>query len=570
MKSGPARRCAIYTRKSSEQGLEQDFNSLDAQREAAVAYIASQKHDGWILLDTLYDDGGWSGGNMDRPALKTLLTDVELGKIDIIVVYKVDRLTRSLADFAKLVEAFDRKGVSFVSVTQQFNTTTSMGRLTLNVLLSFAQFEREVTGERIRDKVLASKKKGIFMGGNPPLGYDIADRKLNVNVAEAEQVRAIFRLYLELRCVRRLKQAQDQLNLRSKSWVTSAGRLAGGKSFSKGALYYLLKNRGYLGETIHKGKVYPGEHEAIVPPDLFQAVQALLEANRLTHRSGSTAKSPSLLRGLIKDSSRRPMTPSHSNKGGQRHRYYISSIARDSTTADLGPVLRLPAIEIETVVINQIQALLKDSQSVMRHLGIVATDINARGDIEDIAESVTKRLAAGDHKSCAILQQLLTEVRASASGLEIDLTGRGLREVLGLEKLDRTGDGLADQDLDLAEAITLKVECRLQRHGAGKRIFMPAASSEDREVEVNGPLVKALAQAYLWRTQLEGEGLTIQSIADRAGVSRSLVSMHINLAFMAPDIIEAILDGRQSRSTQLEKLAIDLPLAWAEQRQYLL
>ena len=278
-------RCAIYTRKSSEEGLEQEFNSLDAQREACEAYIKSQKHEGWIIIPTLYDDPAYSGGNMDRPALKRLLADIEAGLIDTVVVYKVDRLTRALADFAKIVEAFDAQGVSFVSVTQAFNTTTSMGRLTLNVLLSFAQFEREVTGERIRDKIAASKKKGMWMGGLPPLGFDIQDRKLIVNEAEAETVRHIFRRYCALGSVRELQRELEVGKIVSKARTSSSGAPYGGKPFSRGALYQLLQNKICIGLTTHRGEAYAGEHAAIVDQELWDATQNLLTKNRVSRRA---------------------------------------------------------------------------------------------------------------------------------------------------------------------------------------------------------------------------------------------------------------------------------------------
>ena len=571
MKSGIIRRCAVYTRKSSEQGLEQDFNSLDAQREAAVAYIASQKHDGWTLIDTQYDDGGWSGGNMERPGLKALLADIESAKIDIVVVYKVDRLTRSLADFAKLVEAFDKRGVSFVSVTQQFNTTTSMGRLTLNVLLSFAQFEREVTGERIRDKVLASKKKGIFMGGNPPLGYDIANRRLNVNETEAERVREIFRLYLELRSVRRLKEVLDRQGSLSKAWVTKLGRSAGGFRSSKGALYYLLKNRVYRGETLHKGKSYPGEHQAIVPSDLFDAVQLIIESNKIARKSGITAKSPSLLRGLIDDSYGRPMTPSHSKKRGQRYRYYVSSISLGSEAEKLGPIIRLPAIQVESIALDRVKTFLGDAESVMQHLAIEPTDVGTRAWIEDMAKGLCLRLGTGGGDTADITRQLIKKVRVSPTGMEIDIITKDLRHALGLNLPHASGDTPEDSGVETTGPIRLRVETRLQRHGAGKRIFTPAGVVDDAKAEPNEVLIAAVAQAFKWRTELEGgNGDTIQDIANRAGISRSLVSMRLNLAYLAPDIVEAILDGRQSRELQLEGLAANLPLDWKEQQRCLM
>src|SRR6266571_3459769 len=316
-------RCAVYTRKSSEHGLEQDFNSLDAQREAAEAYIKSQAHEGWKLIKTHYADGGLSGGTLERPALQALLGDIRARKIDVVVVYKVDRLTRSLADFAKLVELFEAHGVSFVSVTQQFNTTTSMGRLTLNVLLSFAQFEREIAGERIRDKFAASRRKGMWMGGTIPLGYDVKDRKLIVNVTEAETVRLIFERYLALGCVSKLRVDLDQKGIRSKQRILTSGRVLGGCCFDRGALYHLLRNRIYRGEVVHKGVAYPGEHEPIVDEELWNAVQARLSAN-LTERRQARIASGALLAGLIFDDRSHRMSPTYTMRRRNRYRYYVS------------------------------------------------------------------------------------------------------------------------------------------------------------------------------------------------------------------------------------------------------
>ena len=328
-KPTPARRggtvrCAIYTRKSSEEGLEQEFNSLQAQREACEAFIASQRHEGWVCLATRYDDGGFSGATIDRSALQRLLADIAAGRVETVVVYKIDRLTRSLADFAKIVEVLDTRGASFVSVTQQFNTTTSMGRLTLNVLLSFAQFEREVIGERIRDKIAASKRKGMWMGGVPPLGYRVGDRKLVVIHSEAEIVRLIFRRYAELGSVRLLKEELDARGIKSKSWRCAADRLIGGKPFSRGALYLILHNRTYLGEIVHKGKSHPGEHPPIIDQPLWDAVRAQLASNTAERNAGLRTRQPSLLTGLMFDCSGDPMTPTHAVKKGTRYRYYVS------------------------------------------------------------------------------------------------------------------------------------------------------------------------------------------------------------------------------------------------------
>lgn len=336
------KRCAIYTRKSTDEGLEQDFNSLHAQREACEAYIKSQTHEGWKPIRTAFDDGGFSGGTMDRPGLAALLEAVERREVDIIVVYKVDRLTRSLADFAKIVERLDAQGVSFVSVTQQFNTTTSMGRLTLNVLLSFAQFEREVTAERIRDKIAASKKKGMWMGGPVPLGYDVQDRKLLVNETEAVTVRRIFDLYLETGSVRLLKHACERQGIVSKVRHMKTGRVSGGVPLGRGNLYQMLSNPIYVGRIPHRGETYPGQHEAIIDESVWEAVQTQLSDNAVARRYGTNAKSPSLLKGLVYDEAGDLLSPTHAVKSGRRYRYYVSHRAledadvRQEVLHDLG------------------------------------------------------------------------------------------------------------------------------------------------------------------------------------------------------------------------------------------
>jgi len=363
MKSPTILRCAIYTRKSSAEGLEQEFNSLHAQREACEAYVKSQAGEGWELLETSYDDGGFSGGSMERPAVQKLLNDIESGGVDIVVVYKVDRLTRSLIDFAKIVETFESNNVSFVSVTQAFNTTTSMGRLTLNVLLSFAQFEREVTGERIRDKIAASKKKGMWMGGNPPLGYDVLDRKLVVNDKEAIRVRMIFERYLDLGSVTALAGELSKHRIRSKSWRTQKGNHKGGSYFSRGALYSLLRNRSYLGEVVHRGEVYVGEHEGIVERALWERVQGMLDAHRRRLPKSPSEASRSLLGGLLFDDRGNPMSPTHAKKrSGRRYRYYVSQALIRRAPEEAGRIRRVPAQEIEDLITRRVMALLPDAE----------------------------------------------------------------------------------------------------------------------------------------------------------------------------------------------------------------
>ena len=365
MKAGSTKvvRCAIYTRVSTDQGLEQDFNSLDAQYEASQAYIRSQAHAGWTLLRAKYDDGGFSGGHTDRPALQRLLADVRSGEIDVIVVYKVDRLTRSLADFAKLVELFDKHNVSFVSVTQQFNTTTSMGRLTLNVLLSFAQFEREVTSERIRDKISASKRKGLWVGGMVPLGYDTNERRITVNESEADRVRMIFRSYLKLGSLNLLMADLRKQGIVTKVRTLKTGETVGGIPFTRGPLAHLLRNRFYIGEVPFKGEVLNGEQPRILDRDLFDAVQAKLSEQTTNHRT-TRMNSEALLTGRIFDDRGNRMSPSHARKGGLKYRYYLSSALFHGAAERAGSVRRVPAADIEALVIRSVREHLKPSQEI--------------------------------------------------------------------------------------------------------------------------------------------------------------------------------------------------------------
>jgi site-specific DNA recombinase len=348
-------RCAVYTRKSSEEGLDREFNSLDAQREACEAYIRSQKAEGWVLVPDRYDDGGYSGGNLERPALIRLLSDIEAGRIDTVVVYKIDRLSRALMDFAKLVEVFDRHGITFVSITQSFNTTTSMGRLTINILLSFAQFEREVIGERIRDKFAASRRRGMWMGGWTPLGYDVVDRKLLVNETEAGLVRRIFQRFLSLGSVTLL-----QRELAAEGATTKQGT-----PFDKTRLYKLLHNRVYLGMAVHKGTAHLGEHEAIIEQALWDRVHTMMSGNSRTRANHTRAQTPALLKGLLFGPSGKAMTPTHTRKQGRLYRYYISSEALKVSPEEC-PVRRVPAAQIEAAVIDQLRAILRAPEIVVR------------------------------------------------------------------------------------------------------------------------------------------------------------------------------------------------------------
>ena len=389
--SGKALRCAIYTRVSTNSGLDQEFNSLDAQYEAASAYIRSQAHAHWTQVRTRYDDGGFSGGSTDRPALQSLLADVKAGKISVIVVYKVDRLTRSLADFAKLVELFDAHGVSFVSVTQSFNTTTSMGRLTLNVLLSFAQFEREVTSERIRDKIAASKRKGLWVGGTVPLGYELRNGKLEIVETEAELVRTIFRLYLELGSVNRLVTELQTRNLRSKVRKLSNGSTKGGVAFTQGPLFYMLRNRFYVGEVKFKNEILPGPQPALLDRELFDAVQAKL-TQQWSHRTTARSKSAALLSGLLFDDAGCQMVATHATKNRVRYNYYVSqSVLRGGAAKPAGSVTRVPAAEVEAVVMPAIAVRLNEgTRSVDRPAARSATSAGQQRTNSQLLECVTE------------------------------------------------------------------------------------------------------------------------------------------------------------------------------------
>jgi site-specific DNA recombinase len=424
-------RCAIYTRKSSEEGLEQSFNSLHAQREACEAYIASQRHEGWKVHPAHYDDGGFSGGTLERPALTRLLGDVTSGKLDTIVVYKVDRLTRSLTDFAKIIETLDARNVSFVSVTQQFNTTTSMGRLTLNVLLSFAQFEREVTGERIRDKIASSKKKGMWMGGLVPLGYDLEERKLVPNPKEAQLVSRIFHLYLDLGCVSRVKERLDQEGVRSKLWISRAGAKYGGNRFSRGALYDLLRNRLYIGEIRHRKTWYPGQHAAIIRRELWDQVQSQLSINGEARANGLKGSSKSLLIGLLRDPHGNCFTPSHTIKNGRRYHYYVcQSVIKHPGVRTKGPT-RLPAHEIEQKVTERLRTFLESDKDIFDQLRMPKDDAACVQQLVRASHELSKRSKAMPAAELRhVLATILKQIVVHESSVDLVLSRDSLRALL--------------------------------------------------------------------------------------------------------------------------------------------
>src|ERR1700710_1789175 len=521
-------RCAIYTRVSTDQGLDQDFNSLDAQYEASQSYIKSQAHAGWQLIRSRYDDGGYSGGSTERPALQQLLTDIRARKLDVIVVYKVDRLTRSLADFAKLVELFDAHGVSFVSVTQQFNTTTSMGRLTLNVLLSFAQFEREVTSERIRDKIAASKRKGLWVGGPLPLGYHMKDDRVAIVQDEAERVRLIFRRYLELGGVNALVRDLRERNIRTKERLLATGVTRGGIPFGRGSLFYLLRNRFYIGEVKYKNEILPGEQPAIMDRALFDAVQQKL-TDQWTTRSTIRNASAHLLTGLLFDDAGHRMVPTHATKAGIRYRYYVSlpHLYGESKIASLGSVSRIPATEIEDIVVK----------SINEHL-IARKERPAAG-----AANV------GDRK-------LVIERSARIDVHEDRLVIR-LKSVGGEEASDA-----ADENL-------ISIPWRKPPSRKSRQILVPLGvpKSDVRRtrIERRARLVSAIARGRRWLDEIVSGSVTdAQQIAARQKCSLRQVNMTISLAFLAPDLVRAAVEGPLPRGLGVERLR-DAPAEWSRQ-----
>jgi site-specific DNA recombinase len=434
-------RCAVYTRKSTEEGLDMEFNSLDAQREAGEAYVLSQRHEGWTLVSDYYDDGGFSGGSMERPALKRLMRDVEAGAVDVIVVYKVDRLSRSLMDFAKLVEVFDRHNVSFVSVTQQFNTTTSMGRLTLNILLSFAQFEREVIGERIRDKLAASKRKGMWMGGTPPLGYDVVARKLIINEAEAKQVRHIFERFITLRSATLLMKELRTSGIRTKSYVTQTGNQKTGRFFSKNQIYRTLHNRLYLGEMPHKDKSYPGQHEAIIALDLWNEAHAVMQVSPRMRGRNTATKTPALLKGIVRcGGCASAMSPTHCLKKGKHYRYYKPSQLLKGG-CETCPVGSIPAGELEEVVVNQLRQVFVHPEMIVRTWAAAnaqdssITEQEVKKALNDIGPVWNELFPAEQSR---IVNLLIENVTVDADGVDIKMRANGLesltRDVFSYQK----------------------------------------------------------------------------------------------------------------------------------------
>jgi site-specific DNA recombinase len=521
-------RCAIYTRVSTDHGLDQEFNSLDAQYDAASAYIKSQAHAGWALIRSRYDDGGYSGGSTDRPDLQKLLDDIRARKLDVIVVYKVDRLTRSLADFAKLVELFDAHDVSFVSVTQQFNTTTSMGRLTLNVLLSFAQFEREVTSERIRDKIAASKRKGLWVGGTLPLGYQMKDGKIAVVEDEAERVQQIYRRYLELGGVNALVRDLRERNIRTKSRLLTTGATRGGILFGRGSLFYLLRNHFYIGKVKYKDEILPGEQPAIMDRALFDAVQQKL-TDQWTTLSKVRNASDHLLTGLLFDDAGHRMVPTHASKFGVRYRYYVSlpHLHGESKTASVGSVSRIPATNIEDVIVK----------SLHEHL---------------IAQKEKPSSSSTQVGSRKVLQDSIARIDVHENHLAIRLKPADHEETS-----DSTDDHLLS--IPWQKPPSKKARQILLPHGVPRNEVRPT------RIERRARLVNAIARGRRWLDEVvSGSVAGVEQIATRQKCSVRQVNMTISLAFLAPDLVRAAVEGRLPRGIGVERLR-DAPPEWSRQ-----
>ena len=534
---GPVR-CAIYTRKSTEEGLDQAFNSLDAQREACEAYAASQRHEGWQVLDTRYDDGGWSGGNLTRPALQRLLADIKAGDVDLVVVYKIDRLTRSLMDFSKLVEVFDEHQTSFVSVTQHFNTTSSMGRLTLNVLLSFAQFEREVTGERIRDKIAASKRKGMWMGGTPPLGYALADKTLVVNKEEAALVRRIFERYYALGCVQALKRELDQTGTQGRMRLQRDGTTRT-VSFSRGGLYAILNRRAYLGEAHHKGEWFAGLHAAIVPTELWQQVQTKLELNRHERRLGTNVINASLLAGMVIDDTGRRLIATHTTKGGKRYRYYLNRQPGQESKKHDDKRLCLPAHDVERIATEQWLELLN------------AADLDTQLGVDESADSAFLRsnavhlakewAALSDPKQREVFLSVGFQVSVKDRRVEISAEPEKLAGLL--LKFESTSNHKMHGKM---RRISKAVEASLIKTAGETRILEEETSVVATALTPgHRALLKAIAQGRAWARGLTaGEFLSAEEIARKTGLSAAHVARGLKCMNIPPDLVARLVEGK--------------------------
>ena len=516
-------RCAIYTRKSSEEGLDQEFNSLDSQRESCENYIKSQQHEGWVLIEKQYNDGGFSGGTLERPALKKLMQDIENGDIDIVVVYKVDRLTRSLMDFSKIVELFDKHSASFVSITQHFNTTTSMGRLTLNILLSFAQFEREVTGERIRDKFAASKKKGMWMGGIVPIGYKREDKKLVIEEGSAQKIKLIFEKYIELKSVATLKEYLEQQGIKTRT----------DKNFSKGHIYKILSNKLYIGKIVHKENVFEGLHESIISDELFNQVQKILEKNRVDNSCGEKKESHSLLAGLLYDDKGNKMSPSHSNTRKKKYRYYISQAITQSRKNDIGSVSKIPAGEMENFVKEEITKFIKCPKTIHKYIGHydVAKQKKLLEKLKNVESIITTHF----------IRTVLYKVVIYKDKIEMQLCGQSLLKAL--EMILSSEDIIKADKKNPQDLIEITKDIKItQISNSGSIVILGA---DNKKSYYNLSLIKAIVKShYYHKLLLEGKVKGVNDIQKLEGLKDNTYIKDIfNLKFLPPNVTENIING---------------------------
>lgn len=539
-------RCAIYTRKSSEEGLEQEFNSLDAQREACAAYIASQKHEGWALLPEHYDDGGLSGGSLERPALKKLLQDIADGLVDQVVVYKIDRLTRSLGDFSKIVDTLDAAEASFVSVTQSFNTATSMGRLTLNMLLSFAQFEREVTAERIRDKIAASKRKGLWMGGQVPLGFDAEGRTLKIKQDEAKTIRTLYDLYELHGTVRIVKSKADGLGLRSRERTATEGTISGGNLFERGHIHHILTNPIYAGRIRHKTKIHDGQHDAIIDPERWDRIQQMLQNSAAKGRARKSAKQRSLLCGRIFDETGDRLTPSHTRtRKGVRLRYYVSHRLIKNSGETIKDGWRLPGEELEQKVAHVLRRHINGASFIARILPNASAIA--------IATAKAKVQLACEENATRRSLDLIARIELGPSQLSITIDAQKLGALLEQSVTEIR-----------QEYLTIIAPFQLRKRGVETKLIFA-----DEPADRDEALIKNIAKAHVWYQQIK-EGKTLSQIAKAAGTSNHRVQQMIELAFLAPNVVKNVLDGKQpSGFTSNWFKRHGMPINWQDQRDLL-
>lgn len=581
MEATPTLRCAIYTRKSNEEGLEQDYNSIDAQKDAGRAYIAAQRSNGWTLVKKDYDDPAYSGGNIDRPALQQLLNDIQQGQIDIVIVYKIDRLSRSINDFGQIMTTFEKHNVSFVSVTQEFNTTTSMGRLMLNILLSFAQFEREVSTERIRDKIAASKRKGLWMGGVPPLGYDVKNRKLLINVNEEKTVQFIFKRFYEIQSITQLTNELQHQGVTTKSWKTKKGQFKQGKLVSKAFLYKLLNNRIYIGEISHHDKWYPGEHQAIINQAQWDNVQSIFKTNRHQRKGHTRSNIHFPLRGILFDKEGYALTSysTTQKKNNCRYRYYISS--KDSKGyAGKSGLSRFRADELEKTVISYLRKFLR-SPDVLNAMANQTTEL----DEAQIAVAMTQvdkiwGTLFPDQQS-RIVRLLVEKIIITQDEIELLLLNNGIEKIAMEMKPARINNKpiISNKNLQSKEKseillrdskgrFSLVIPYKVKRR-SDKKIIVSPNDTEAKKPAVT-PLQLALARGHQWESMLlSGKVGSLKELAEKVGVDNSYVSRMVNLTTLAPDIIKAILDDTLPDTIRLEDMAIGTPVLWNEQRKKL-